>query len=74
MRVICLQNLIHKSRSYKAGEYIDVTEEHAHALQFMDLVYIEPDATEKHEKAESDGDTKPVAKTASKRARKAASK
>lgn len=74
MRVLCLQNLIHESRSYKAGEYVDMDEKYVDALQFMDLVYIEPDAAEKPEKVKSKVNTKPAAKTAPKKARKAASK
>lgn len=74
MRVICLQNMIYSGRRYVAGEAVEIDAKYADALQFMDLIYIEPEATEKPEKAETKADTKPAAKTASKKARKAASK
>lgn len=74
MQVICLQNMIHKGRRYKAGESVEMDAEQADALQFMDLVYIAPQASEKAEKAESQADTKTATKTAHRRGRKAASK
>lgn len=74
MQVICLQNMIFGGRRYAAGEFVEVDEEYVDALQFAGLIYIEPDATEKSEKAEPKANTKPAAKTAPKKARKAASK
>lgn len=78
MQVICLQNLIHKGRSYKAGAYIELDEEHAHALQFMDLVHIpESEATQATESGEEDSteeNPEPAKEKAPKKARKAADK
>lgn len=37
MKVILLGNMVIKGRMYFAGETVELEEEHAHSLQFMDL-------------------------------------
>lgn len=76
MQVILLKNMILKGRMHKAGEAVELEEEHAHALQFMDLVYIpESEAVQDAEsEAEepAEGSPKPAEKTASKSRKKGA--
>lgn len=85
MKIILLDNMIIKGRRYRAGEAVEMDAEHADALQFMDLAYIDPaedvkskntglDASVEAESDEVQADTQTVEKKASKRPRKAAKK
>lgn len=76
MQVILLKNMILKGRMHKAGEAVELEEEHAHSLQFMDLVYI-PESedvqdAESEEEEPAEESPKPAEKTASKGRKKAA--
>lgn len=76
MKVILLGNMVIKGCMCFAGETVELEEEHAHSLQFMDLAYIpESEAAQDAESGEEEPakeSPKPAEKTASKSRKKAA--
>ena len=76
MKVILLKNMTIKGRMHKAGEAVELEEEHAHSLQFMDMVYIPESeavqAAEGEEEEPAEESPKPAEKPASKSRKKGA--